>query len=73
MDRCSTPALNDNHLDVWPFSSPLWNLLLKKLSIGRNKESETQTDLSLNTSPSCQTLSKALYISGKTPRVSRVG
>ena len=55
MKPCNTPALNNNHLDVWPFSSPLWNLLLKKLSIGRNKESETQTDLSLKISPSCQT------------------
>ena len=73
MEPCSTPALNDNHLDVWPFCSPLWNLLLKKLSIGCNKESENQTDLSLNISPSCQTLSKALYISRNTPRVSRVG
>ena len=73
MKPCSTPDLNDNHSDVWPFSSPLWNLFLKKLLIGHNKESETPTDLSLNISSSCQTLSKALYISRNVPRVSRVG
>ena len=74
MEPCSTPALAGNHSDVWPFSSTLWNLLLKKRSIKCNsRESETPTDLSLNISPSCQTLSKALAISRNTLAVSRVG
>ena len=47
MESCGTTALTGNHSDVWPFSSTLWNLLLKKLSIKRNRESVTPTDLSL--------------------------
>ena len=64
MEPCGTPALTGNHSDAWPIHSTLWNLLLKKLSIRCNRESETLTDLiSLNISPSCQSLSKALDIS----------
>ena len=67
-------ALTGNHSDVWPFSNTLWNLLLKKRSIRCNRrESETPTDLSLNISPSCQALSKALDISRNALPVSRVG
>ena len=73
MEPCGTPALTGNHSDVWPFSRTLWNLLLKKLSMRLNRESETPVDLSLNIGPWCQTLSKALDISKNTPQVSRVG
>ena len=52
----------------------VWNLLLKKLSVTCNRESETPADLSLNVSslnisPLCQTLSKALDISRNAPQV----
>ena len=73
MEPCGTPAVTGNHSDVWPFSSTFWNLLLEKLSIRRNRESETLTNLFLNISPLFQTLSKALDISRNTTRVSRVG
>ena len=73
MEPCGKPASTGNHSDVWPLSSTLWNLLLKKLSIRRNRGSETPTDLSLNISPSCQTLSKALDISKNAPQISSVG
>ena len=72
MEPCDTPALTGNHSGIWLFSGTLWNLLLKKLLIRHNQESETPTDLSLNTSPLCQTLSKVLDISRNTPQVSRV-
>ena len=52
MEPCSTQALTGNHLVLWSLSSTLWDLLLKKLSIRRNRDSETPTDLSLNISPS---------------------
>ena len=60
MEPCGTPTLTGNHSDVWPLSSTLWNLLLKKLSIRHNRELETSDDLSLKISPSYQTLSKSL-------------
>ena len=47
MESCGITALTGTHSDVRPFSSTLWNLLLKKLSIKRNRESATPTDLSL--------------------------
>ena len=72
MEPCGTPALTGNHSDVWSLSSTLWNLILKELW-RCNRESETPTDLGLNISPLCQTLSKALDISRNTPQVSRVG
>ena len=60
MEPCGTSSLAGKDSDVWPLSSSLWNLLLKKLSIRYNRESEPPTDLSLNRSPTCQSLSKAL-------------
>ena len=57
MDPCGTPTLTGNHSNVWPFS----------------RESETPTGLSLNISPSCQTLSTTLDISRNAPPVSRGG
>ena len=48
MESCGTTDLTGNDSDDWPFSSTLWNVLLKKLSIRRNRESVTPTDLCLN-------------------------
>ena len=46
MEPCYTLALTGNHSDVWALSSTLWNLLLKKLSIRRNRKFEIPTDIS---------------------------
>ena len=69
MEPCGTPALAGNYSEVWPFNRTLWNLLLKKLLMRLNRESETPIDLSLNTNPWCQTLSKALEISKNIPQI----
>ena len=48
MDSCGTPVLTGNHLDLWPSSSTLWNLLINKLLIRCNRQMVTSADLSLN-------------------------
>ena len=48
MESCGTPVLTGNHLDLWPSSSTLRNLLIKKLSIRLKRKTVTPTDLSLN-------------------------
>ena len=49
MESCGTPVLTGNHLNLWPSSSTLWNLLINKLLIRRNRKVVTSADLSLNT------------------------
>ena len=73
VDPCGTPALTSNHSAVWPFKKTLWNLFSKKFLIRSNKASQITIDLSFKMSPSCHILSKALEISKKNPRDSRVG
>ena len=48
MESCGTPVLTGNHLNLWPSSSTLWNLLINKLLIRRNRKVVTSADLSLN-------------------------
>ena len=60
MDPCGIPALIDSH----PYAD---HITFDKI----NGEPETPIDLSLNISPWCQTLWKALHISKNTPWVSR--
>ena len=42
MEPYGPPTLTGNLSDVRPLSSTLWNLLLKELSIRRNREMENQ-------------------------------
>ena len=72
MDPCGTPAFTSNHSDVWPSSTTLWNLFVKKLLISSSNASEIPTDLSLKIGPPCHALSKSLDTTKKTPRDSRV-
>ena len=46
MKPCGTLAITGNYSDVWSFTSTLWNLLLEKLSIRLNEESEASVDFS---------------------------
>ena len=48
MESCGSPVLTGNHLDLWPSSNTLWNLLITKLSTRLNRKTVTPTDLSLN-------------------------
>ena len=69
MDPCDTLAFTGNHSDIWPFSTTLWDLVVKKILLSLSNASEIPVDLS----PSCHTLSKALNIWKITPQDSRVG
>ena len=73
MSPWGTPAFTGNRSNVWPFKTTLWNLFAKKLLISSSNASEIPIDLSLKISPSCHTISKALDISKKTSRDSRLG
>ena len=72
IEPCGTPVSTDDHqLEHRPLSTTRWNLLLKKLSRLRIFP-EIPICSSLNSNPSCYTLSKALEISKKLAFISRV-
>ena len=67
IEPCGTPALTGNYSDDWSFRRTLRNLLLIKLSVRLNRDYEAPIDLSLNISPWCQALSRALDIPKNSP------
>ena len=73
IEPCGTPALIVAHSDDCPLRRTLRYFSLKKLSIRARRLPEIPTDLSLNTKPLCQTLTKAFEMSRKTAPVSKVG
>ena len=64
-----TPAETSAQDEDWPFRTTIWYLLLKKFSISFNRVLVTPNDLILYINPSCQTLSKALEITKKIPKL----
>ena len=66
IDPCRTPALTLVQVDTWPLRTTLCFLLLKKSVKMFNKSPEMPFCFSLEITPSCQTLSKALDMSKKT-------
>ena len=70
MNLAGTPADILIHSDDCPFNTTLWYLSVKKLEITFNIFPPTPLHFSLYIKPSCQTLSKALLMSKKTPRTS---
>ena len=60
---CGTPASTNDQLERRPLSTTRWNLLLKKLLNTLRRFPEIPVRSSLDSDPSCHTLSKAFEIS----------
>ena len=73
MDPCGTPALIGSQLDSCPLNYTLWKLLERYSSRRLSNFPRIPKDSSLNKSPWCQTLSKALDKSKNIPLTSSDG
>ena len=63
IEPCRIPAIVDDQLERLLLKTTPWNLLLKKLLSGLRRLSDIPTCSSLNSNPSCHTLSKVSSIS----------
>ena len=71
---CRNPASTDDQLKhCWQLSTTRWNLLLKKLLSRLRRFTEIPIRSSVNSNPSCYTLSKAFEIFKKLVLIPRVG
>ena len=73
IEPCGTPASTDDQFEHWPLRTTLWNQLFRKLLRRFKRFPDILIRSSLNSKPSCHTLSNALDISKKFAPTSRLG
>ena len=73
IEPCGTPSSTGDQLEHWSLTATRWNLLLKKPLTRLRRFPDIPIRSSLNSDPSCYTLSKAFEISEKLALTSRVG